>query len=78
MNTSLGYIKVSAKADSKKEGVTMKGDRYVVSVREPAQHGRANEAVRILLAKHLGIPGRTLVLVRGADKPSKLFIRHNA
>lgn len=78
MNISVNYIKVSAKADSKKEDVTMKGDRYVVSVREPAQNGRANTAVRMLLAKHLGIPERTLVLVRGADKPSKLFIRHNA
>ena len=72
------YIKVTAKPDSKTNGVSMKGDRYIVSVREPAENGRANSAVHSTLAKHLGIPEGHLALVRGADKPSKLFIRRDA
>lgn len=72
------YIKVTARPESSKNEVTMKGDRYIVSVREPAEHGRANDAVHSVLAQHLGIPKNKIALVRGADKPSKLFIRHDA
>ena len=78
MSYSPEYIKVTAKAGSKTEGVVMKGDRYIISVREPSENGRANSAVHSVLARHLGIPEKMIVLVRGADKPSKLFIRHNA
>ncbi len=68
------YIKVTAKPDSKNNGVTEKNGRYVISTREPAENGRANAAVLTLLAKHLGLPEKSLSLFRGADKPSKLFI----
>ncbi len=72
------YIKVTTKAGEKRTSIVMKGDRYIVSVREPAQDGRANVAVHTALAVHLGIAEKNLALVRGADKPSKLFIQHHA
>ncbi len=77
MTNSPEYVKVTAKAGSKTDDVAMKGDRYIVSVREPAENGRANAAVHRVLARHLGVPEKSLALVRGADKPSKLFIKHH-
>jgi uncharacterized protein YggU (UPF0235/DUF167 family) len=71
------YIKVTAKPDSKNDEVVMKGDRYIVSTREPAENGRANASMHTLLARHLGIPEKNISLVRGSDKPSKLFIRRD-
>lgn len=72
------YIKVTAKARSKKDEVTMKGDRCIISVREPAENGRANAMVHTLLAQHLGVPEKSLALIRGGNKPSKLFIKYHA
>lgn len=72
---NVDYIKVTAKPDAKEDSVVEKSGRYVVATREPAEDGRANAAVRTLLAKHLGVPESALSLVRGADKPSKIFIK---
>lgn len=72
------YIKVTAWPESREESVVERNGRYVVSVREPAEGGQANAAVHTLLAKHLGVPEKSIALVRGADKPSKLFIRRDA
>lgn len=69
------YIKATVKPGSKKDGVVIKNDRYIVSVREPAENGRANAAATAVLARHLGVPQKSLFLVRGADRPSKLFIK---
>ena len=72
------YIKVTAKAGVKADSVIEKNGRYVISTREPASDGRANVAVHELLARHLGVPAKSLALVRGTDKPSKLFILRNS
>jgi uncharacterized protein YggU (UPF0235/DUF167 family) len=69
------YLKVTVKASAKTDSVSLKNDRYIISTREPAENGRANEAVHSLLATHLGVPRKMISLVRGADKPSKLFIK---
>lgn len=69
------YVKVTAKPNAKEDSVTEKNGRYIVSTREPAEGGRANAAVRTLVARHLGVPESALSLVRGADKPSKIFIK---
>lgn len=68
------YITVTVAAGSKKDSVVMNGKRYVVSTREPAENGRANDAALRLLAAHLEVPTGSLALVRGAHKPSKLFL----
>lgn len=45
---------------------------YVTAVPEG---GKANEAVRKLLAKHIGVPKSSLALVRGAKSRDKAFRR---
>ena len=41
-------------------------------VRAPAEAGRANEAVLLLLAGHLGLERKRLRILKGAASPSKL------
>ena len=50
-----------------------KDDVLRVKVREPAEKGRANEAVARLLAKSLDVPPTAVVLKRGAASREKLF-----
>lgn len=45
----------------------------VVTVRERAVDGRATEAVRRALAAALGVPARSVRLVRGATSRAKVF-----
>lgn len=49
------------------------GDPLKVWVTAPADEGRANEAVRKLLAKALGVAPSRLTLVRGQTARDKLF-----
>jgi uncharacterized protein YggU (UPF0235/DUF167 family) len=44
-----------------------------IKVREPAEKGRANDAVIRLLAKSLGVPATAIQLKRGATSRDKLF-----
>ena len=44
-----------------------------LKVREPAQKGRANEAVARLLAESLAVPPIAITLKRGATSREKLF-----
>jgi uncharacterized protein YggU (UPF0235/DUF167 family) len=68
------YIKATIQPDSRADSVSVKNGRYIIATREQAKEGRANAAARTLLARHLGIPEKSLSLLRGADKPSKLFL----
>ena len=49
------------------------GDPLRIRVTAPADEGRANEAVRQLLAKALGIAPSRLTLLRGQTSRDKLF-----
>ena len=49
------------------------GDRVRVWVTAPPENGRANEAVRKLLAKALGVAPSRLTLKRGATARDKVF-----
>jgi uncharacterized protein len=68
------YIKATVAAGKTKDSVTMRGDRYYISTREKAANGRATRAARLLLADHLGVAPSSLSLLRGATRPSKLFM----
>lgn len=50
------------------------GDPLRIWVTAPADEGRANEAVRKLLAKALGIAPSRLTLLRGQTARDKLFV----
>ena len=70
------YLKVKVHAGEKKNHIEQRAqDQFEVWVKAPAQEGRANEAVRSLLAQTLGIDEKKLSLVKGATSPAKLFIQ---
>ena len=47
------------------------GDRLKVRVAQPPEGGRANEAIRELLASRLGLSVRDIEIVQGATNPQK-------
>ncbi len=69
------HIPVTVTPESSKESVVFEKVRYRIAVKAPARDGKANDAAKILLAKHLGISPAKLSLIRGADRPSKIFLQ---
>lgn len=70
------YLKVKVHAGEKKNRLEVKSpDSFEVWVKAPAQEGRANEAVRTLLAQHLGVSENKLSLIKGATSPAKIFLK---
>ena len=68
------YIKVKVHAGEKKNKLVQKApDTFELWVKAPAEQGRANEAVRALLAQHLNLPENKLSLIKGATSPAKIF-----
>lgn len=53
--------------------VAWDGTRFQIRVTCPPEDGKANEAVRVLLAKHLRVAKTRLELVRGARSRDKTF-----
>ncbi len=50
------------------------GDRLKVRVKAPPQDGKANDAVRELLAKGIGVSAKAVELSLGAQSPFKSFL----
>lgn len=72
------YLKVKVHAGEKKNHLEQKScDTYEIWVKAPAQDGRANQAVRTLLAEKLGISENKLSLIKGATSPSKIFLQRS-
>lgn len=70
------YIKVKVHAGEKKNKLVQKTpDTFELWVKAPAEQGRANEAVRALLAQHLNLPENKLSLIKGATSPAKIFLK---
>lgn len=70
------YIKVKVHAGEKKNRVEQKApDSFEIWVKAPAQEGRANEAVKVLLAQHLAVEPKELSLIKGATAPAKIFLK---
>ena len=70
------YIKVKVHAGEKKNKLVQKApDTFELWVKAPAEQGRANEAVRTLLAQHLNLPENNLSLIKGATSPAKIFLK---
>ncbi len=67
-------IKVKVFAGAKKEGISRKSENsFEVRVKEKAERGEANRAVRRALAEHLKISASQIRLIKGARSPSKIF-----
>ncbi len=70
------YIKVKVHAGSKKDKFVQKApDTLGVWVKAPAEQGRANEAVRAVLAEQLGVAENKLSLIKGVTSPAKIFLK---
>ena len=67
-------IAVTVKPNAKKAEVTqLANGEYRVEVRDPAQDGKANQAVIELLARYLGVPKSTVRINRGLSSRHKLL-----
>lgn len=68
-------IRVKAVPGAKRDEIAgALGDRLKVRISQPPEGGRANEAIRALLAHTLGLPLRSISLVSGAASPMKVFL----
>ncbi len=64
-------VRVMPRAKQRTIGKTPDGI-LLVKVSEPAEGGRANAAVIETLAKHFGVPKRSVAIVRGLTSRQKL------
>lgn len=70
------YLKTKVHAGEKKNRLEQKApDAFEIWVKAPAEQGRANAAVRALLAEYLGVPENKLSLIKGAASPAKIFLQ---
>lgn len=68
------YIKVKVQVGSKKEKIEKKSeDRYVVSVREPAERNLANTRVREIFAILFEINIKSIRIISGHQSSSKIL-----
>ncbi|OGL83277.1 hypothetical protein A3B32_03670 [Candidatus Uhrbacteria bacterium RIFCSPLOWO2_01_FULL_53_9] len=66
-------IEVSVIASARTTEIVFKGEVWKVKVQAAPDKGKANEAVRALIAKELGVPKSCVVLLRGAASRKKVF-----
>jgi len=66
-------IQVKVKPNSKTEGLSQKGDSFIVKVREPPKEGKANQSVIKLLAEHFGISQSQVRILSGFRSRNKVI-----
>ncbi len=66
-------IAISVKPGSKRPGIELSADAFVLRVRERALEGAANAACVEALARYLDLAPSRITLVRGAQSRHKLF-----
>lgn len=68
------YIKVRVEAGSKKEKIEKKSpDKYVISVKEPAERNLANTRVCEIIASIYEINPKLVRIISGHQSPSKIL-----
>ena len=68
------YIKIKVTADAKKEKFEQKSeDLFEIAVKEKAKQNMANERVREVVARHLGIIKGKVRIISGHRSPSKII-----
>lgn len=58
---------------ARREALEVEGDRITIRVNAPPVDGRANDAVRRMLAAALHVPPTRLTLIRGESARDKVF-----
>lgn len=66
-------LQVRATPKAARDRIEIAGDIVRVYVTAPPDKGKANEAIRKILAKRLGVPKSRLVLLRGETGRDKQF-----
>lgn len=67
-------INVIAKPKKKKEYVEqVSPTHYIIAVKEPAEKGRANQAITRALTEYFQIPAHEVHLVSGQTNKNKIF-----
>lgn len=66
-------ISVSARPGARRNEVVADGAGFKVTTTTAPEDGKANTAIRDLLAGHLGVAKTRLTLVRGATARQKVF-----
>lgn len=65
---------MTAKPKARQESVEkISSGEYLVSVPAPARDGKANRAVRELLARHFSVPKTNVRIIRGQSSRKKLI-----
>jgi len=68
------YIKVIARAGSKKEVVLKKDEtKYEISIKEKAERNMANDRIRQILSEIFMLPKSKIRLISGHHSPSKMY-----
>ncbi len=68
------YIKVKVIASSKKEKIEKKlNDRYVISVKEPAERNLANNRICEIFASIYEINRKSVRIISGHQSPNKII-----
>ncbi|MCG7519364.1 DUF167 domain-containing protein [Ruegeria sp. Ofav3-42] len=67
-------IQVKVTPKSAKDGIDLQNGAIRISVTAPPENGKANEAVRIILAAAMGVAPSTLTLKRGQASREKVFV----
>ncbi|MFA6080875.1 MAG: DUF167 domain-containing protein [Patescibacteria group bacterium] len=67
-------IKVKVTPEAKKDGIVKRSeDSYLISVREKAEGGMANQKVKLILAGYFKIAEGKIRLIKGGKRPNKIF-----
>jgi uncharacterized protein len=66
-------ITVSARPGARRNEVVPDGEGFKITTTTAPEDGKANAAIRDLLADHLGVAKTCLTLVRGATSRQKVF-----
>jgi len=67
-------ISVKVKPNSKKEEVKRLTDNeFILSVKEPAKEGKANQAVIRLLSEYFGVPKSNISIIKGESSKNKII-----
>ncbi len=68
-----GRLGVRVTPGAKQEALTIEGGRLLAKVRAKPEDGKANDAVRDLLAGALGLAPSRIEMLRGATSREKMF-----
>jgi len=73
-NNIIMYIKVKVEAGSKKEKTEKKSDnRYIISIKEPAERNLANTRVCEVIASIYKINTKAVRIISGHQSPNKIL-----